>query len=83
MGSLSQDSSPCYFKINIMITEFEDSPNWITMRDMNLGDELNQTMRWGIRYNILRVPRGWIYRFINRPFDKQDIEIGTQFVPHK
>ena len=49
--------------------------------DLKLHEEWQGVMQWGIRYNVTRVPGGWIYQAINRPVNGSDAYLSATFVP--
>jgi hypothetical protein len=51
------------------------------LHDLEVGETLIAEMKWGIRYDIMRVPTGWIYQPINRPVNGKDEYLNPVFVP--
>jgi hypothetical protein len=49
--------------------------------DMKLNEELEDEMKWGVRYSYKRVPGGWIYQPIERKYNGDDVWLQPLFVP--
>ena len=48
---------------------------------LELHEETETPIGWGLRYNIRRVPGGWIYQGINRSRSGHDEFMSACFVP--
>lgn len=59
-----------------------DSEDIKTIYQLKLHETLETEMKWGLRYAITRVPDGWIYQGINRPYNGNDVYTSTTFVPY-
>lgn len=49
---------------------------------MELHETIESEMKWGVRYNIMRVASGWIYQPIARTQDGKDTFLPAVFVPY-
>lgn len=49
--------------------------------DMKLNEELEDDMKWGVRYRYKRVPGGWIYQPIDRKYNGVDVWLQPVFIP--
>ena len=52
-----------------------------TIYDLELNETLYAEIKWGVRANITRVARGWLYQFIKRERNGKDEYMGKGFAP--